>query len=115
MYFAEWQFDADIRSAFPVIDQIARKSGIHEIAPEWVYGAPLNFYRLYYHDDFFAPFTFGDPLVAGKPIYVMGDARYAGFIKKNNLKVVFRGSFSDLEIAVQPAVADAIGFKPEPR
>jgi len=116
MYFAEWNWDADVRSAFPVIEQVARKSGIQDVAPVWQYKSVMNFYRLYFHDTDLLPlFKFDDPLVPGHPIYVLDENAYDNFIKKNNLRVIFRGALSDLAIAVTPQVADAIGFKPEQR
>jgi hypothetical protein len=116
MYFAEWNWDADVRSAFPVIEQVAQKSGIHDVAPVWQFRSPLNFYRLYYgQEGYFPLFTFTDPLLPGRPIYVLNELSYSDFIQKNNLVVIFRGSLSDLAIAVTPAVADAAGFKPVQR
>ncbi len=114
MYFAEWNWDADVRAAYPVLERVAHKSGIHDAAPVWQYRSTMNYYRLYYHDDdFFPTFNFDDPLVPGKPIYVLGLGVYEDFIKKYNLQIVYRGSFSDLAIAVTPQVAAALGTKPE--
>ncbi len=101
MYFHEWRFGADVRAAFPVIQEVARRYGTREVAASWHYTSSLDFYRLYFHDTSLEPFRFTEPQTAGKPVYVLSYPDEEEFIRQQKLRIVYRGERSDLTILVR--------------
>jgi hypothetical protein len=101
MYFHEWWFGADVRAAFPVIQDVARRYGAREIPTTWEYASSLNFYRVYFHDANLEAFHFSDPPPNGMPVYVLSYANYEQFIRQQKLRIVYRGERSDLTILVR--------------
>ncbi|MGD0435382.1 MAG: hypothetical protein ABSB86_02880 [Bryobacteraceae bacterium] len=101
MYFHEWAFGADVRAAFPVLQDVARRYGVSQIPTTWEYSASLNFYRAYFHDNNLESFGFTDPPLGGKAVYVLPYANEEPFIRQQKLRVVYRGERSDLTILVR--------------
>jgi hypothetical protein len=101
MYFHEWWFGADVRAAFPVIQDVGRRYGASEIPTSWEYASSLNFYRSYFHDANLEAFKFSDPPPNGMPVYVLSYANYEQFIRQQKLRIVYRGERSDLTILVR--------------
>ena len=98
MHFYEWQFGADVRSAFPAIQQVGRRYGVREIPTVWEYADALNFYRTYNHDQDLDPFRWTLPIPGGHKLYVLPYNDYEDFIRKENLHIVYRGERTQLTI-----------------
>jgi hypothetical protein len=105
-YFKEWKYDADVRNAYLAIRAVNHDQGAHKFASSWMYVASLNFYRVYYHDEkIIDKFDSTQPYSAGADGYVLYDRDDHAFMHGRNLKQVYKGSHSDLVIAIQPTPA----------
>ena len=100
-YFKEWKFDADVREAFGVLQEIHCREGIREIPSHWKYSAALNFYRRYAGEDAIAEFTDRRPWPLDKRVYVLAYPDEQVFVEGQRLQIVYRGKRSDLVIAVR--------------
>jgi hypothetical protein len=45
-YFEEWQWNADVKEVYAILDCMGRNSGVKNVSACWCYVYPLNFYRL---------------------------------------------------------------------
>ena len=126
MHFYEWSFGADVRAAYPVIQEVARRYGVREIPTAWEYASSLNFYRLYFHDTNLDAFRWSMPPPGGRAVYVLPygppagidhrsttpacgkavsvvpyEQRLQDFIRKEGLHILYRGERSQLTILVR--------------
>jgi hypothetical protein len=111
-YFHEWAFGADVRAAFPVIQDLARRRGVRKIPASWKYTSSLNFYRAYFHDTNLEKFVFTDPPLSGMSAYVLSYGDQQEFIRHEKLHIVYRGERTDLTILVRDD-ATALAVKDE--
>ena len=44
-YFKEWQWDAEVKDAYPVLARYNHEAGVTDVGSDWMYVASLNFYR----------------------------------------------------------------------
>ena len=100
-YFKEWKFDADVKGAFPAVEYASRQYGIREFHSAWPYRSTLDFYRLYFKDTALAPFITSDPDPLDKRGYVLSASGDEEFIRKQRLKIVYRGGISDVVVAIR--------------
>lgn len=100
MYFRQYKFGADVKAAFPTIQEASRRQGVHEVPTSSDYSSALNFYRIYYHDSNLEQFRYSDPPPSGKRMYVLPYGYNQEFIKKEGLKVIFHGELTDLSVLV---------------
>ena len=98
MYFFEWRSAADVRAAYPVIQEVARRYGVHEIPTAWDYADPLTFYRVYFHEQNLDVFHWALPPPSGKTVYVLPDDQFQDFIRKEGLHAVYHGENTSLTI-----------------
>ena len=101
MYFREYKFGADVKAAFPMIQEVSRRYGAREIPTSTDYSAALNFYRLYFRDTTIQPFQDSDPTAPGKLAYVLPYDSAREFIRKEGLKIIYRGELTDLVILIR--------------
>ena len=103
LYFKEWRYDADVRTAYATVRTLNREQGIRRFASDWKYSASLNFYRRYFHDetaiDEVQNFDSGHPFGPGQGAYVLDLPDAGAFVQEQKLKQVYRGSLSDLVVA----------------
>ncbi len=97
-HFYEWEFGADVRTAFPEIQHAARRYHVREIPTVWEYTAALNFYRTYYHDQDLDSFRWTLPMPGGYKVYVLPYNDFQDFIRKENLHILYRGPHTQLTI-----------------
>jgi hypothetical protein len=67
----------------------------------------LNFYRECLHRPEIGPFRSADPLAPGQSAYVLHAPLAEGFIREQRLRVIYRGTLSDVIVAVPPVEDDA--------
>lgn len=101
-FFKEWKFDADVKEVFGMLQDLHARSDIPDIEVDWRYADPLNFYRMYLHDQKLAPFKWHEPHLEGKSAYVLYIPWEKDFVRRQNLQVIYRGKISDTVIAVRP-------------
>jgi hypothetical protein len=101
-YFEEWRkYGADVKSAFPVLVEFSRRTGIHEIPVDWKDVPSFNFYRDLYGITDLAPFKEFKPMPRNRLLYALPREEYQMFIKAEGLEAVYQGPVSRLEILVR--------------
>jgi hypothetical protein len=114
-FFLEWRFNADVEETYRKLVQITGAGRRVDIPSEFEYTSALNYYREYFHDDSFGPFWLYDnprsapnthykPYPLDQPVYVLAFPQDGEFAAEQHLKVVYRGSVSDVVIAMKPGV-----------
>jgi hypothetical protein len=109
-YFRTWNFDADTKQIYWVLDNLNRRCGITSFVTEWKYPAALNFYRISYGNRSIPEFTRADtskPLPTDQKAYVLYAPDHEDFIKQQGLQVLYRGERTDATVAVQPCEVPA--------
>jgi hypothetical protein len=100
-YFKEYEWDADVKDVYSVLDKLNREYGVADIAANGFYVSPLNFYRMLGKRAAlpeFAP-AMGD-VPSGKPVYVLRGYQW-DVLRKEHLVVIYRGKSTDVVIAVR--------------
>jgi hypothetical protein len=105
MYFKEWRFDADVKTAFLRLEKLNSECAIAEIPSDWRYVSSLNFYRLYFNSGSIAPFGTATSYPSDKKAYVLYAPSDQESIDRLGLKIIYRGELSDLVVAIRPDVA----------
>jgi hypothetical protein len=101
-YFEEWRlYGADVKSAFPVLVEISRRTGVHEIPADWKDVPSLNFYRELYGITDLEPFREYKPMPGDRLLYALPSEEYRAFIKAEGLQAVYQGPISKLQILVR--------------
>jgi len=116
-YFKEWEFNADVRSAYSVVSYFHHTHGVKDISASWLYVAPLNFYRHLSGSQTIAKFErsptdptdpgFKEVHPANKQVYVLSSVRDHDFISDQKLKVVYQGARSELVVAIRAELEGA--------
>jgi len=90
-YFEEWRlYGADVKSAFPVLLEVSRRTGVHEIVSDWKDVPSFNFYRDMYGVTDLAPFKEFKPMPGGRLLYALPGDEYQAFIKGEGLQRYIR-------------------------
>jgi hypothetical protein len=102
-YFQEWEWNADVKDVYQVLACYNHAYGVADVGTSWYYVSALNYYRVTSKSETFSDFvpTFPYPQ-EGKAIYVANGVFDADFLKKEKLKIVYRGKSTDVVIAVRP-------------
>jgi len=98
MHFFEWSSAADVRAAYPVIQEVAQRYGVRDIPTAWDYASALNFYRVYFHESNLKTFCWTLPPPRGKEIYVLPYDNFQDFIRTEGLHILYRGERTQLTI-----------------
>jgi hypothetical protein len=102
-YFKEYEWDADVKEVYRVIERLNRTYGIQEFTADGAYASPLNFYRAISKTDKFPPLPGYPGMVPpGKAVYVLHGSYHRDFIEEQKLQVVYRGKISKVVVAVPP-------------
>jgi hypothetical protein len=101
-YFKEWEWNADVKDVYPVLARYNHQDGVTEIATDWWYGSPLNFYRLASGRETFEEIKAPLEPVPGKKVYVLHGLFDRKFIDQERLTIVYRGAATDIVVAVNP-------------
>ena len=104
-YFEEYQWDADVKDVYGVLAGLNHASGVTDVAVNWMYHAPLDFYRVISNKETFPEFTLfvEEPPPPGKPVYVLRAGYHQPFIDKEKLRVIYHGKSTEVVVAVRPA------------
>ena len=104
-YFQEWEWNADVKDVYQVLACYNHAYGVADVGASWYYVSALNYYRVTSKSETFSEFAPTFPYPAeGKAIYVMNGLFEADFLKKEKLKIVYRGKSTDVVIAVRPDI-----------
>jgi hypothetical protein len=103
-YFRQWEWDADVRSAYDVVAYYNRQYGVRRVPASWHYVAALNFYREMSGRESIEEFRTATPYPTDCSVYVLLVSFDYEFIATNGLKAVYRGDVSDLVVAIRPEI-----------
>jgi len=102
-YFKEYEYDADVKDVYAVLEQLRQTYGVTDVAAHGTYLSSLNFYRLASPKDGFPEFTpVMDDHPASKTINVLEGTYEKGFIERDGLAVIYQGESTGVVIAVRP-------------
>jgi membrane protein CcdC involved in cytochrome C biogenesis len=100
-YFNEWRNCADIKAAFPVVVQQCRRLNVKDVAADPNLSRSFNFYRMLDSETHVNEFANLDTMPSDRSVYALLESGAAEFIQKEQLRIVWRGTTSDLVIAVR--------------
>jgi len=104
-YFREYQWDADAKQVYSVLAQYNHTYGVTDVGMTGLFFPALNYYRILSKKETFPEFELESPNPpAGKSIYVMSESVQRDFIEREKLVIVYRGNFTDVVVAVKPAI-----------
>jgi hypothetical protein len=102
-YFKEYEWDADVKEVYRVIERLNRVYGVREFTADGEYCSSLNFYRALSKTDKFPPLPGYPGMVpAGKAVYVLNPYFYGAFMDEHKLVAVYRGRMEGVVVAVPP-------------
>jgi hypothetical protein len=101
-YFKEWRYDADAKQVYSVLAYYNHNFGVQNPASSWMYVSSLNFYRKMSGHESFEEFRRSDTPPPDRLIYVLFEPESHDFIEEQKLKVVYRGDFSPVVVAIRP-------------
>jgi hypothetical protein len=103
-YFTQWEWGAETRQAYDVVAWYSNEYGVRKVPASWHYVPSLNFYRRMWARQ---PLQFHDRAknAASDGVYVLHGAFDAKFIAEKRLQIVWRGGFTEIQIAVDPSIA----------
>jgi hypothetical protein len=107
--FKEWDWDADVQDAYPVLAWYNHEYGVTDIASNWQYGAALNFYRVKSGRESMKEIASPLELHGGYDIYVLNFPFDEEFLKRERLRIVYHGLTTDMVVAVRSSVEKARG------
>ncbi len=100
-FFNMWRTSAEVRAAYPTIQDLCRRRNVTEVASGFNLTPSLKFYNLFYKSA--QPnFSNFDKMPSDKIIYVLEESQFGEFIRNEGLRVVFRGTVSDLVVLERP-------------
>jgi hypothetical protein len=103
-YFKEWAFDRDVDRVYSVLAYYNRTCGIDDVAVNWRYDAPLNYYRTVSGRETLAEFTENDGSYPdGRRAYVLNDWDDWAYAQANRLTLAWR-SPSGVMVALNSAL-----------
>jgi hypothetical protein len=101
-YFKEWKFEADTQNAYRVISYYNHAYGIRDIVTPWMYSSSLEFYRRLSGHESFPAIAWSQPYPPNHCLYVLDSRWDHDFAERERLKIVYRGEFSDMVVAINP-------------
>ncbi len=103
-YFKEWKFDADVKGVHDVLVRYSQEYGIEGVPVNWRYLSSFKFYDRMANTSISADDDTRKSCPPGKLAYVLYYPDEERFIQAQHLKVIYRGKFSDIVIAVDASV-----------
>ena len=101
-YFQEWKWDAEVKDVYPVLARYNHMDGVREVGCSWYYTSTLNFYREASGKESIEEIISGAEPLPGKPVYVLHSFMDREFIAREGLAIVYRGTSTDIVVAVNP-------------
>jgi hypothetical protein len=102
-YFREYEWDADLKEVYGVIERLNRTYGVQDFTADGFYRSPLNFYRAASRTGKFPPLPgYSGMVPPGKAVYVLHGPAYRAFMDERKLVVVYCGRMTDVVVAVPP-------------
>jgi hypothetical protein len=107
-YFKEWQWDADVQRVYAVLACLNHAGDAKDIASQWYYAAPLEYYRVASAKETLTIHVDDDPPAKDAPVYIVNSVFGQQTIQDHGLKVVYKGPTTDVVIAVVPELEEKI-------
>ncbi|HAX44750.1 MAG TPA: hypothetical protein PLF84_14670 [Bryobacteraceae bacterium] len=104
-YFKEWQYNADVETAYQVLARSVPDGARSNVYAHWRYTSSLNFYAWSPRDRATETFKYVQPYPAGAAAYVLYWPEDEGFARDAGLKLVYTGAQSDIVVALPPRPA----------
>jgi hypothetical protein len=117
-YFREYEWDADLKEVYRVIERLNQAYGVRDFTSDGLYRSSLNFYRALSKTGAFPPLPGypAGPLPCGKPVYILHEPSYRAFMDERKLVVVYRGRMTAVVVAVPPdGPVPPLPITPSPR
>jgi hypothetical protein len=100
-YFREWSINADIRAAYPIIEDYCRRTGTRTVISDLNYTPSLNVYRLLSNSNHLDELPNFEKPPEGQSIYVLPADSSQAFIESQRLKPIFRAHHSDFTVLIR--------------
>ena len=104
-YFEEWKWDAEVKDVYPLLARYNHRDGVTDVGCSWYYTAALNFYRTASGRETIEEIKSGAEPIPGKQVYVLHGVMNRQFIEQERLAIVYRGTSTDIVVAVNPETA----------
>jgi len=108
-YFKEWQFDADTKQLYWLVNDLRTRCGIKKFGIDWRYSGALDFYRLAYGNFSIPNFDAEDSsnLPKDRDAYVIFLPTSQDFVKEQQLKVTYGNPETGAGVAIRGCEADS--------
>jgi hypothetical protein len=103
-YFREWRFGAEGKAAFVALSRSPGPRPLRDVGADWRYSDALNFYRVCLRHPEIGPVSRGAPMAPGRSAYVLYLPEAREFIRKQGLRVIYRGPRTDVVVAIPAPV-----------
>lgn len=100
-YFRQWSINADIRIAYPIIEDYCRRTGTRKVISDLNYTPSLNVYRILSGSNYLDELANFEKPPEGQSVYILPAASSQPFIQSQNLKSLFKGDHSDFSVLVR--------------
>lgn len=100
-YFRLWRDGASLKAAFPVLEDMCRRTGEHEVIADWNLINSLNFYREATHSEReMDEVHFFEHMPHGRKVYILNPETVKDLIRDDNLQTVWHDPDDRMIIAV---------------
>lgn len=109
-YFKEWSYIAEAKQAYFAAAYYNHTRCVTRVSASWYYDSALDFYRDYSGRESMSRFTNDHPHEPGQQLYVFNyvfDRDILNALDARKLRLVYRGEWTDIAIAVTPEIADS--------
>ena len=96
-YFREYQWDADSKQIYALLARLQHRKGIQRVCVTGLRISSLNYYRLRSGKETFPEFTRD---ASDADVYVLSAFDDRAILKRKNLKIIYRGNYSDAVVAI---------------
>lgn len=100
-YFREYEWDADLKDVYSVLERLDHSYGVGDVAVNGLYLSSLNYYRTLSRGSSLIFTTVLPDVPAAKSIYVLYGSYERGFLDREKLLVIYRGKATDVVVAVR--------------
>ncbi|HEY3742871.1 MAG TPA: hypothetical protein VGL53_23655 [Bryobacteraceae bacterium] len=99
-YFRLWRDGAELKAAFPVLEDVCRRTGEREVIADWNLINSLNFYREATHSEEVDEVQFFEHMPRGRKVYILNPETVKDLIRDDNLQTVWHDADNRMIIAV---------------
>ena len=108
-YFKEWEFDADTKQLYWLVNDLRTRCGITSFGIDWRYSSALDFYRLAYRNSSLPNFDAEDSsnIPKDRDGYVIFFPTSQDFIKEQRLEVTYTNPETGSSVAIRGCEPDS--------